>query len=206
MKRTALIVILFAAACGGGKKKDTTTPETTTSTEPATATEPAAPATPAEPPAAPAPPEPAKPDEGALAQAALAEQYEAGKKIYTEKKCASCHGDKGEGNKKNPAVIGEKAFPEKPAKTAKLRKGVTFATAADVMGFVKKHMPLKAPNTLTDDEAAAVTAWLLSESKVNIEKKLDASNASSVTLRAASADTAGKSGTEPATPAKPAKK
>lgn len=205
MKRTALIVILFAAACGGGKKKETTTPETTSMEQPAT-TEPATPATPAEP-APVAEPEPAKPDEAAIAQAALTEQYEAGKKIYTEKKCNSCHGDNGEGNKKNPPVIGEKAFPEKAAKTAKLRKGVTFKTAADVMGFVKKHMPAKAPGTLTDDEAAAVTAWLLSESKVNIEKKLDASNAESVTLRTAAADdTAGKSGTTPAEPAKPAKK
>jgi cytochrome c len=204
MKRTALIVILFAAACGGGKKKETTAPETT-STEPAPTTEqapaPTEPATPAEP-AKPAEP---KVDEAAIAQAALAEQYEAGKKVYTEKKCNSCHGDKGEGNKKNPAVIGEKAFPEKAAKTAKLRKKVTFKTAADVMGFVKQHMPAKAPGTLTDDEAAAVTAWMLSESKVNIEKKLDASNAESVTLRAAAADTAGKSGTEPAKPAEPGK-
>jgi cytochrome c len=203
MKRTALIVILFAAACGGGKKKETTTPETTEQAAmPATPAEPA-PTPPAEPEKAP---EPAKPDEGAIAAAALTEQYEAGKKIFTEKKCNSCHGDNGEGNKKNPAVIGEKAFPEKAAKTAKLRKGVKFATAADVMGFVKKHMPLKAPGTLTDDEAAAVTAWMLSESKVNIEKKLDASNAETVTLRAAAADTAGKSGTEPAKPAEPAKK
>ena len=67
-------------------------------------------------------------------------------------------------------------------------------------------MPAKAPGTLSDEEAAAVTAWMLSESKVNIEKKLDATNAESVTLRAAAADTAGKSGTTPAEPAKPAKK
>jgi mono/diheme cytochrome c family protein len=212
MKRTALIVILMAAACGGGKKKDTTTPDTDQAATPAPVEPAPAPAPAPEP--APAPPEP-KVDEAAVAAAALTEQYEAGKKVYTEKKCNSCHGDTGAGNKKNPPVIGDKAFPEKAGKTAKLRKKVTFKTAADVMGFVKQHMPLKAPNTLTDEEAAAVTAWMLSESKVNIEKKLDASNAESVTLRAAAADTAGKSGTEPAKPAsdgkpaepaKPAKK
>ncbi|HEY5945605.1 MAG TPA: c-type cytochrome, partial [Kofleriaceae bacterium] len=118
MKRTALIVILLAA-CGGGKKK-TATPESTEQavTEPAKPAEPAPPAKPAEPEKAPEPP---KPDEGALAAAALTEQYEAGKKVFTEKKCASCHGDHGEGNKKNPAVIGEKALPEKAPKTAKAR-------------------------------------------------------------------------------------
>ena len=50
--------------------------------------------------------------------------------------CNSCHGDTRAGNKKNQPVIGEKAFPEKAAKTAKLRKKVTFKTAADVMNFV----------------------------------------------------------------------
>ena len=122
------------------------------------------------------------PDEGALAQAALAEQYEVGKTVYKEKKCAQCHEDSGAGNKKNPPVIGEKALPEKPAKGAKIRKA-EFKTAADVLGFVKAKMPLKAEGTLSDDEAAAVTAWILSENKVNLEKKLDATNAASVNLR-----------------------
>jgi len=185
MKRTALILIL-AAACGGGKKS-TAKPDTT-ATEQASKTEPTEPAKPAEPTEEAKPAEPAKPDEGALAAAALTEQYETGKKIFADKKCASCHGDNGEGNKKNPPVIGEKALPEKAAKTAKLRKSVTFKTAADVMGFVKAKMPLKAPGTLSDDEAAAVTAWILSESKVNIEKKLDASNAESVTVHTAAAE------------------
>jgi cytochrome c len=178
MKRTALILVLVAAACGGGKKNTPTTP----STEQAS-TETAKPAEEATPAATETKPAETKPDEGVLAQAALTEQYELGKKVYVDKKCASCHGDHGEGNPKNPAVIGEKAFPEKPAKTAKLRKGVTFKTAGDVLGFVKAKMPIKAPGTLSDDEAAAVTAWLLSESKVNIEKKLDATNAASIQLR-----------------------
>ncbi|NVB83270.1 MAG: cytochrome c, partial [Kofleriaceae bacterium] len=152
---------------------------------------PAEPAAPAEPavaePAAPAEPAatvqaPATDDGGALAQAELAEQYEVGKKVYQEKKCASCHEDSGAGNKKNPPVIGEKALPEQPPKGAKLRK-VPFKTAADVLGFVKAKMPPKAQGSLTDEEAAAVTSWILSENKANIEKKLDASNAASVNLR-----------------------
>ena len=177
MKRTALILFLVAAC--GGKKPEPAQPTTESARvgEGATATEPAPPAEPA------APAAPAKPDDSVVAQAALTEQYELGKKLYTEKKCATCHEASGAGNAKNPAVIGEKAFPEQPAKTAKLRKGTTFKTAKDVIDFVKKHMPLKAPGTLSDDEAAAVTAWMLSESKVQIDKKLDATNAASINLR-----------------------
>ena len=44
-------------------------------------------------------------------------------------------------------------------------------------------MPLKGPGTLSDDEALAVTAWMLSEGKIAIDKKLDAENAASVNLR-----------------------
>lgn len=177
MKRTILIVTLFAAACGG-KTSAPATPETTTTEQAEAATEeanPAEPTTPAE--AAPT-------DTNAvLAAAALTEQYEVGKKLYVDKKCASCHGDNGEGNPKNPPVIGDKALPEAAPKTSKLRKGVAFKTAQDVVAFVKAKMPIKAPGTLTDDEAAAVTAWMLSETKVTIEQRLDATNAAAIKLR-----------------------
>ncbi len=168
MFKAALFALVFAAACGGSKPK--TPPHVEETKQPVTET----------PPAETKPPEP---DNEAIAQAALAEQYAAGKQVYADKECKSCHGDNGEGNPKNPAVIGEKAFPEKPAKTAKLRKDKTFKTAKDVLDFVKAKMPIKKPGTLTDDEAAAVTAWILSESKVNITAKLDATNAAAINLR-----------------------
>ena len=169
-KVTAAVFVFALAACGGKSKP----------AEPPAASPPPTEEKPAE--AAP-PEEPAGPGAEALAQAALAEQYDAGKKIYGDKDCDTCHGDSGEGSKSSPALIGDmtKLYPE--TKASKLRKGVTFKTAADVVAFVKAKMPLKTPNTLSDDEAAAVTAWMLSESKVNITAKLDASNASTVNLR-----------------------
>jgi cytochrome c len=176
-----LVVALFVAACGGSKKAveppDNTAKTTETETPPAGPTE-------AEQKAADEEAAKQKADaDAAAAQAALTEQYELGKTVFKDKKCASCHGDEGEGNKKNPAVIGDKAFPEQPAKTAKLRKGVTFKTVADVEAFVKAKMPIKAPGSLTDDEAFAVVAWMASESKVQIDQKVDASNAASINLR-----------------------
>jgi len=116
-------------------------------------------------------------------QTALTEQYELGKRVYVEKKCASCHGDHGEGNPKNPPVIGEAAYPEQAPAISKLRTGIAFHTAKDVLDFVKAKMPLKSPGTLSDAEAAAVTSWMLSESKVAIDRPLDASNAATFTLR-----------------------
>jgi mono/diheme cytochrome c family protein len=171
----AVIASLVLAACGG-KSKPAPLPPPPPDT---TAVREAPPVEDKD----PVPAEPPAPDPEVLAQAELAEQYELGKQVYSEKKCETCHGADGKGTPKNPPVIGEKAFPAKPAKTAKLRKGVTFTTAADVVGFVKKHMPLKAAGTLTDEEAAAVTAWLLSESKVEINRKLDADNAAAINLR-----------------------
>jgi mono/diheme cytochrome c family protein len=171
----AFVLTVALAACGSKSKPAETMKEPPPPTEAAKET----------PPNETKPAEPTGPSEAelAVAQAELAAQYEDGKKVYVAKKCDTCHGKNGEGNPKNPSLIGEKALPEQPAATAKLRKGVTFKTAKDVMDFVKAKMPPKSPNTLTDDEAAAVTSWILSESKVNITKKLDASNAASVNLR-----------------------
>jgi len=172
MKRLAIVTTLalaLVAACGGGSK-------------PAPA--PVAPAAP--PPAEPVAAEPAPPpgpSAEVLAASALAEQYEVGKTLFTEKKCASCHEDSGAGNPKNPAVIGEKALAAKAPAKAKLRKKVTFTTAKDVVDFVKTKMPLKEPGTLSDDEAHAIVAWLLDSNKIVLDAKLDASNAASINLR-----------------------
>lgn len=177
MNMKAALFLIVVAACGGKSKPADPVPDTTTSTTETAKEVPPDTTTPAEQPAPPVD------NSGALAQAALAEQYEIGKRVYTDKKCATCHGDNGEGNPKNPPVIGEKAYPEKPIAISKLRKGITFKTAKDVLDFVKAKMPIKSPGTLSDEEAAAVTSWMLSESKVNITAKLDASNAASVNLR-----------------------
>lgn len=172
MNRLALALALAVAlipACGGSKPA------------PAPAAPPAPP--PSEPVAPAEPPAPPPPSAEVLAAAALAEQYDVGKQVYTDKKCASCHEDSGAGNAKNPAVIGEKALAAKAPAKAKLRKKVAFTTAKDVVDFVKAKMPLKEPGTLTDDEAHAVVAWLLDSNKIVLEAKLDATNAATLNLR-----------------------
>lgn len=170
MNARIAIVTSLLIACGGKS--------------PAPAASPPAPPEATEPAAAPSEPAPPSDVEATIAASALAEQYEVGKTIYVDKKCASCHEDNGAGNPKNPAVIGEGALPAKAPAKAKLRKGIVFTTAKDVLDFVKAKMPLKQPATLTDDEASAVVAWMLDSNKIALTKKLDVANAASVKLRA----------------------
>lgn len=182
LKRALLVIVLGAAACGG-KKKEPEKPTEPTPTEPtgggdaaggggSGATEPAKPAGPS-------------PEE--LAKQAMTEQVEAGKKVWADKGCANCHGEKGEGNakKKVPAVMGANALPEKAdPKMSKLRKKIAFKTAKDVNDFIKKNMPAKKPGSLSDDESLAVTAFILSENKApGLDKKLDGESAAAINIR-----------------------
>jgi cytochrome c len=164
-----LALALALSACGGSKPKPAPAP-TPAPTETATPTETAPPADP-------------KPGSDVLAASALAEQYEVGKEVYA-KACASCHGDHGEGNPKNPAVIGDGFLPEKATfPKAKLRKTVTFTTAKDVFDFIKKNMPLDKKGSLSDDEYLAVLAWDLNENKIALDAKLTTANLATIKLR-----------------------
>jgi cytochrome c len=159
-----LVIVAVLAACGGKSKP--------------AATEPVAKTTPA-----PTESKPAEPENDVLAASALAEQYEVGKDIYA-KECASCHGDHGEGNPKNPAVIGDGALPEKATfPKAKLRKTVAFRTAGDVYEFIHTKMPIDKPGKLTEDQYLAVLAWDLNENKVALDHKLTKDNVGAIKLR-----------------------
>ncbi|HEY4179784.1 MAG TPA: c-type cytochrome [Kofleriaceae bacterium] len=157
-----LIALSLLAACGSS------TPAPATPTP-----------TPIAPDAAPPPAPDAAPDETAslLAQSALSEQYLAGAAVYTKYACDTCHESHGEGNPKNPALIGAAALPEKAPKISKLRKKLTFTTAADVVAFVRKNMPIDKPGSIAESDAYAVVAWMLDESKVTLAAPLDATTA-----------------------------
>lgn len=142
MRILSLAVILFAAACGASQSSDTT---------------PAAP----EPAAEPAPSEPAAPPVSA------ADAAERGATLYGAK-CASCHGDAGQGAKA-PAVVGKDALPLDPRSGSK-RPG-QFKTALDVFNYVKTSMPGDAPGSLTDDEYRAIIAFDLKANGVDLTGK-----------------------------------
>jgi len=109
-------------------------------------------------------------------------QVTLGQKLYGEK-CASCHGDSGEG-KKAPAVVGisKGALPLDPPPTAKYRKQ-QFKTVADVADFVVKSMPPDSPGSLSADEYYAILAFDLKANGIDLgDKKLDAALAPTLTI------------------------
>ena len=94
---------------------------------------------------------------GATTPAPAGNQVNMGKQLYAQS-CASCHGAQGQGTAKAPAVVGASALPLNPPAAARTRKQ-KFHTAADVLDFIKKNMPLNAPGSLTDEQYAAILAF-----------------------------------------------
>lgn len=117
---------------------------------------------------------------GTTAPATVEEQIALGQKLYGQK-CASCHGANGEGDAKDPPVVGKDALPLEPRPTQKVRKA-KFMTAADVGTFVKSTMPADAPGTLTDTEALAILAFDLHANGVKLEKMVDPAYAAGIKL------------------------
>jgi cytochrome c len=164
MKRLvrSAFALLLVSACGGGSKDGDTTPAATTETgggdqTPAAGGETAAAGEPAgETPATPA---------GPTAEAQVAE----GQSVWGDS-CAGCHGDGGEGKgKKNPSVVGEKSLAK-------------YKTAAELEAYIKEKMPKDDPGTLSDDQAWAVTAWLVSKNGKLGDAALTEESAASVSI------------------------
>jgi cytochrome c len=117
----------------------------------------------------------------AAAPTSFAQQVELGQKVYTEQ-CASCHGASGSGGKA-PAVVGisKGALPLNPPATSKYRK-TQFKTVADIAEFVTKSMPPNAPGSLSAEQYWAALAFDLKANGINLDKKLDANLAATLTV------------------------
>ena len=80
-----------------------------------------------------------------------------GARVYAAK-CASCHGDKGEGRPNDRLVGGRGTLASKtPVRTV----GSYWPYATTVFDYVRRAMPYGTPRSLTDDEVYAVTAYVL---------------------------------------------
>ncbi len=93
-----------------------------------------------------------------MAFAYTAEQADRGQRVFSAQ-CAVCHGAKGQGanvpdsfggyaGMKAPPVAGRGALPN-------------VQTAANVFTFVKQHMPLHKPGSLSDQDVLDIVAFLL---------------------------------------------
>jgi cytochrome c len=121
------------------------------------------------------------PSSTGAAPTSFAQQVELGQKVYTEQ-CASCHGASGSGGKAPPVVgISKGALPLNPPATAKYRKN-QFKTVADIAEFVTKTMPPAAPGSLSADQYWAALAFDLKANGINLDKKLDANVAATLTV------------------------
>ncbi len=82
----------------------------------------------------------------------------AGKQIYLEK-CAACHNQDGAGQPFDRLAGGQGTLATSaPVKTV----GSFWPYATTVFDYIRRAMPFQAPQSLTNDETYALTAYLLS--------------------------------------------
>ena len=80
-----------------------------------------------------------------------------GKQVFTEK-CAYCHGVDGAGTPADKLVGGQGTLTsDAPVRTV----GSYWPYATTLFDFVRRAMPLNAPQSLTDDEVYQVSAYIL---------------------------------------------
>jgi S-disulfanyl-L-cysteine oxidoreductase SoxD len=87
-----------------------------------------------------------------------------GAKIFAST-CVSCHGEKGETSVPTGAVLvgGQGSLKSaKPVKTI----GSYWPYATTLFDYIRRAMPFNAPQSLSNDEVYAVTAYLLSLNKI----------------------------------------
>jgi len=81
----------------------------------------------------------------------------AGAEIYAVK-CVACHGEKGAGGPNDRLVGGQGTLTE----LAQVRTiGSFWPYASTVFDYIRRAMPFQAPQSLTNDEVYALTAYLL---------------------------------------------
>ncbi|MGV0980993.1 MAG: c-type cytochrome [Polynucleobacter sp.] len=96
--------------------------------------------------------------------------------IIYQQKCSSCHGDKGQGGIANRLVGGGNLNTDKPVKTV----GSFWPYSTTIFDYVRRAMPHQAPQSLTDDQVYALTAYILYMNKIISREEV--MNASSLPL------------------------
>jgi cytochrome c len=82
---------------------------------------------------------------------------ERGGVVYAEQ-CASCHGDKGQGGVGDRLVGGQGTLASpKPVKTV----GSYWPYAPTLFDYIRRAMPMNAPQSLSDTDVYAVSAYVL---------------------------------------------
>ena len=105
---------------------------------------------------------------------------EDGEEVFQEK-CASCHGEFGEGADRWPVLMGgqDSLASHDPVKTV----GSYWPYASTVFDYIRRAMPFGEAQTLTPDQIYALTALLLNMSEiVEIDQELNQDNLASIQM------------------------
>jgi len=81
-----------------------------------------------------------------------------GKKVY-DAKCLACHGEGAKGGAVFGTMVG--GIGSFKTNTRVLTPGSMYPYAGVLFDYVRRAMPMNAPQTLTDDESYAVSAYIL---------------------------------------------
>jgi len=85
-----------------------------------------------------------------------------GEQLYLEQ-CSYCHGKEGEGNPADRLVGGVGTLTtDKPVRTV----GSYWPYATTLFDYIRRSMPLNAPQSLSDDQVYALTAWILAKNGI----------------------------------------
>jgi len=79
-------------------------------------------------------------------------------------KCAMCHGDAGKGSPAGNVLVGGAPLASAIETTKTI--GNFWGYSTTVFDFIRRAMPFQQPRTLTDNEAYALTAYLLALNKI----------------------------------------
>jgi len=108
---------------------------------------------------------------------------EQGKVVYTAQ-CAACHGANLQGGAGDRLIGGRGSLVnDDPTKAPVKTIESYWPYATTIFDYVKRTMPFNAPDSLTNDQVYAVTAYILSEAKiVPPETTLDAVSLAAVKM------------------------
>jgi mono/diheme cytochrome c family protein len=103
-----------------------------------------------------------------------------GEELYVAH-CAVCHGDFGEGLERWPALMGGRGSlrSDQPRRTI----GSFWQHAPSVFDYIRRAMPYAAPQSLSNDEYYAITAYVLFLNELIAEdNKMDATSLPKITM------------------------
>jgi S-disulfanyl-L-cysteine oxidoreductase SoxD len=108
---------------------------------------------------------------------------EQGKLVY-ETQCAACHGANLEGGLADKLIGGRGSLVNSDPKKAPVKTVESYwPYATTLFDYVKRAMPLTAPDSLTNDQIYAVSAYILSRAGIVAnDTVLDASNLAKVNM------------------------